>query len=111
MDEMYDFITDLPSGTDGFETDFDAAFAELRAVANLIDTKNVTLTINDLQKMDGLPVWVELDDNVGFYSLVEVCDGFVTMTNSLGGRTEYASDVEFEDDGIVAVYLQKPKTS
>lgn len=28
-DEMFDFITDLPSGLDGFESDFDAAYKEL----------------------------------------------------------------------------------
>ena len=32
MDEMFDFICDLPSGTDGFECDFDAAFKELNEV-------------------------------------------------------------------------------
>lgn len=32
MDEMFDFITDLPSGLDGFESDFDAAFGELEKV-------------------------------------------------------------------------------
>lgn len=30
MDEMFDFICDMPSGTDGFECDFDAAFGELK---------------------------------------------------------------------------------
>lgn len=28
-DEMFDFITDLPSGLDGFKSDFDAAYKEL----------------------------------------------------------------------------------
>lgn len=32
LNEMYDFITDLPSGLDGFESDFDAAFAEREKV-------------------------------------------------------------------------------
>lgn len=32
MDEMFDFITDMPSGLDGFESDFDAAFSELEKV-------------------------------------------------------------------------------
>jgi hypothetical protein len=32
FDEMWDFITDLPSGLDGFESDFDAAFEELKSV-------------------------------------------------------------------------------
>lgn len=29
FNEMFDFITDLPSGLDGFESDFDSAFKEL----------------------------------------------------------------------------------
>ena len=29
FNEMFDFITDLPSGLDGFESDFDAAYKEL----------------------------------------------------------------------------------
>lgn len=32
MDEMFDFITDLPSGLDGFESDFKEAFDELEKV-------------------------------------------------------------------------------
>ena len=32
MDEMFDFITDLPSGLDGFVSNFDAAFRELEKV-------------------------------------------------------------------------------
>lgn len=36
MDEMFDFICDLPSGTDGFECDFDAAFGELKKVESAL---------------------------------------------------------------------------
>lgn len=32
FEEMFDFITDLPSGLDGFESDFDTAFSELAKV-------------------------------------------------------------------------------
>lgn len=32
VDEMWDFITDLPSSTDGFESDFDEAFGELEEI-------------------------------------------------------------------------------
>lgn len=32
MNELFDFITDTPSGLDGFESDFDAAFSELKKV-------------------------------------------------------------------------------
>ncbi len=30
--EMFDFITDLPSGLDGFESDFDTAYEELKNI-------------------------------------------------------------------------------
>jgi hypothetical protein len=30
FDEMFDFITDLPSGLDGFESDFDKAYEKLK---------------------------------------------------------------------------------
>ena len=32
----------------------------------------------------------------------------IFLTNNLGGRSEYAADVELEDDGIT-VYRQKPE--
>ena len=36
MCEMFDSICDLPSGTDGFECDFDAAFGELQKVESAL---------------------------------------------------------------------------
>lgn len=36
MDEMFDFICDMPSGLDGFESDFDAAFDELKKVESAL---------------------------------------------------------------------------
>ena len=41
-----------------------------------------------------------------FWALVEVCEESIFLTNNLGGRTEYAADVELEDDGIT-VYHRK----
>jgi hypothetical protein len=32
FNEMFDFITDLPSGLDGFESDFDEAYEELKNI-------------------------------------------------------------------------------
>ena len=32
MNEMFDFIADMPSGLDGFESDFNAAFSELEKI-------------------------------------------------------------------------------
>lgn len=37
FDEMFDFITDLPSGLDGFESDFDLAFKELEELKSALD--------------------------------------------------------------------------
>ena len=57
--EMYEFITDLPSGLDDFESDFDEAFKELENLKVAIAQPGKPLTLNQLRKMDGQPVWVE----------------------------------------------------
>ena len=44
FDEMFDFITDLPSGLDGFESDFDSAFEELRELKATLTPPNEPLT-------------------------------------------------------------------
>lgn len=77
-----------------------------------------TLTLDELRKMDGEPVWVVCDEEatkttpgfepMAFWALIEVCEESIFLTNSLGGRTEYADDLELEDDGIT-IYLCKPK--
>lgn len=41
FNEMFDFITDLPSGLDGFESDFDAAFKELSKVKDIQNNENL----------------------------------------------------------------------
>lgn len=66
------------------------------------------LTIDELFQMDGDPVWVVYDEDAGTWALVEVLEESVFLTNKLGGRSEYAADVEFEEDGI-AVYRRKPE--
>lgn len=43
FDEMFDFITDLPSGLDGFESDFDSAFEELRELKATLTPPNEAL--------------------------------------------------------------------
>ena len=80
--------------------------------------KMMPLTLDELRKMDGEPVWIVCDEEAakttpGFepltlWALVEVCDESIFLTNNLGGRTEYAADVELEDDGIT-VYRNKPE--
>ena len=69
---------------------------------------NEPLTLDELRKMDGEPVWVVYGEDEGMWALVEVCEESIFLTNNLGGRTEYADDAELEDDGIT-VYRQKPK--
>lgn len=65
--------------------------------------RNAPLTMIELRKMDGQPVWVVCDegfDPLIFCALIEVQEESIFLTNNLGGRTEYATDVEFEDDSI-----------
>ena len=69
---------------------------------------NEPLTIDELRKMDGEPVWVVYGEDAGMWALVEVCEESIFLTNNLGGRTEYAANVELEDDGLT-VYRQKPE--
>lgn len=67
------------------------------------------LTLDELMQMDGKPVWVICDEGfepLAFWALVEVCEESIFLTNNLGGRTEYAADVELEEDGIT-VYHRK----
>ena len=47
FDEMFDFITDLPSGLDGFESDFDAAFEELKELKAALTPPNEWVSVED----------------------------------------------------------------
>ena len=69
---------------------------------------NEPLTLDELRKMDGEPVWVVYGEDEGMWALVEVCEESIFLTNNLGGRTEYADYAELEDDGLT-VYRQKPE--
>ena len=69
---------------------------------------NEPLTLDELLKMDGEPVWVVYGEDEGMWAMVEVCEESIFLTNNLGGRTEYADDMELEDDGLT-VYRQKPE--
>ena len=64
------------------------------------------LALDELRKMDGEPVRVVYGEDAGMWALVEVCEESIFLTNNLGGRTEYAANVELEDDGIT-VYRRK----
>lgn len=67
---------------------------------------NEPLNLDELRKMSGEPVWVVYGEDAGMWALVEVCEESIFLTNNLGGRTEYAANVELEDDGIT-VYRRK----
>ena len=82
-----------------------AWLAELREIKQ---ERNAPLTMDELRKMDGEPVWVVYGEDEGMWALVEVCEESIFLTNNLGGRTEYANDAELEDDGLT-VYRQKPE--
>ena len=69
FDEMFDFITDLPSGLDGFESDFDSAFEELRELKATLTPPNEPLTIEQLREMDGEPVWIVEQPDWGHWEL------------------------------------------
>ena len=72
---------------------------------------NEPLTLDELRKMDGEPVWVIYDkgfEPLGLWALVEVREESIFLTNSLGGWSKYAADVELEDNGIT-VYRRKPE--
>ena len=84
-----------------------SALRQQETVANR-NGLNEPLTLDELRKMDGEPVWVVYGEDAGMWALVEVCEESIFLTNNLGGRTEYAANVELEDDGIT-VYRQKPE--
>lgn len=86
----------------------DMAVKALEDVTDKDVGKNEPLTLAELRKMDGEPVWVVYDEDAGMWALVEVLEESIFLTNNLGGRSEYAADVELEDDGIT-VYRQKPE--
>lgn len=72
---------------------------------------NRPLTLDELREMEGEPVWVVVNtgiDQLSFWTLVEVREESIFLTNNLGGRTEYAADVELEAD-CITVYRRKPE--
>ena len=86
----------------------DTAVKALEYVPDKDVGKNEPLTLDELRKMNGKPVWVVYGEDTGMWALVEVCEESIFLTNNLGGRTEYADDAELEDDGLT-VYRQKPE--
>lgn len=69
--EMYEFITDLPSGLDDFESDFDEAFKELENLKVAIAQPSKPLTLEQLREMGGQLAWCE---DVELWAIVSVSD-------------------------------------
>lgn len=84
----------------GKATEFSAAYQKLRH-----SNDNKPLSIAALREMDGEPVWVVCNaantmEPLEMWSLVEVAEESIYLTNNLGGRTEYCQDCDLEEDGI-----------
>ena len=93
-----------------FDCGYRSALRQQETVTNR-NGLNEPMTLDELREMDGVPVWVICNkgfEPITLWALVEVCEESIFLTNNLGGRTEYAADVELEDDGI-KVYRQKPE--
>ena len=112
--ESRQLVTDLIAALEAQAAQLAAVTAERHAATEA----NEPLTLEELREMDGDPVWVVNDEEAvrttpGFEplvlcALVEVCEESIFLTNNLGGRTEYAADVELEDDGV-GVYRRPPE--
>lgn len=99
--EMYEFITDLPSGLDGFESDFDEAFKELENLKVAIAQPGNPLTLEQLREMDGQPVWVVclkkekyIDPPIGWRILEKSISGSFGVWNGENclSQRSYSSD-------------------
>ena len=109
IDELYDVCSD--ADRDVFVKQREIVEYTISALRQQGQDRNAPLTLDELRKMDGEPVWIICDkgfEPLTLWALVEVCEESIFLTNNLGGRTEYAADVELEDDGIT-VYRQKPE--
>lgn len=53
FEEMFDFITDLPSGLDGFESDFDLAFKELKELKAALTQPNEWVNVEERLPEEG----------------------------------------------------------
>ena len=118
--ELAGLVDDLQEAYDDMAGDLELRTKQVRQLQGEISalrqqdhfrdlTKMVEpLTLDDLRKLDGEPVWVVYGEDECMWALVEVCEESIFLTNNLGGRTEYADDVELEDDGLT-VYRQNPE--
>lgn len=77
------------------------------------EAPNEPLTLEELRKMDGEPVYLIVDDQyepLKMWALIEVVEtaNCVILTNNLGGRNEYYDNDEMKDDGVTA-YRRPPE--
>ncbi|WP_196011315.1 hypothetical protein [Flavonifractor plautii] len=89
--------------------------ALLQAISNMptLTPPNEPLTLEELRKMDGEPVYLIVDDQyepLKMWALIEVVEtaNCVILTNNLGGRNEYYDNDEMKDDGVTA-YRRPPE--
>lgn len=74
---------------------------------------NEPLTLDDLREMDGEPVFVVIDDGIEplkMWALVDYIaeEQCLTLTNNLGGRSQYCTADDLEIDHIT-VYRRPPE--
>lgn len=75
--------------------------------------QNEPLTIEQLREMDGEPVFVAIDDGIEplkMWALVDYIaeEQCLTLTNNLGGRSQYYTADDLEIDNIT-VYRRPPE--
>lgn len=93
-----------------------AAYADFKDDIDSMPTltpPNEPLTLEELRKMDGEPVYLIVDDQyepLKMWALIEVVEtaNCVILTNNLGGRNEYYDNDEMKDDGVTA-YRRPPE--
>ena len=79
----------------------------------VIDQPNDSLTLDELREMDGKPVYVVIDDGfepLKMWALVDYIkeEQCLTLTNNLGGRSQYYTADDLEIDHITA-YRRPPE--
>jgi hypothetical protein len=92
--------------------DYSKSFEEMASLAETTPP-NEPLTLEELRKMDGEPVYLIVDDQyepLKMWALIEVVEtaNCVILTNNLGGRNEYYDNDEMKDDGVTA-YRRPPE--
>lgn len=90
----------------------DVVINDIRSMPTLTPL-NEPLTLDDLREMDGEPVFVVIDDGIEplrMWALVDYIaeEQCLTLTNNLGGRSQYYTADDLELDHIT-VYRRPPE--